>query len=177
MFTVQKRHAPTVIRLAAVNSNCELVEVARWRSFRRIFFSPPPLPLLRCALPSLSSSARRPSKRNAFDRSRLSCKLIVYYAFCRQVSKRAEMPGFSSVGTFKIFIGNLADKTSNADIKPLFEKYGKVVECDVVKNYGFVVCIIFSFFLVLMKIIIQNGRRTMSRAWRPLEKDLLYKTN
>lgn len=49
------------------------------------------------------------------------------------------MPGFSSVGTFKIFIGNLADKTSNADIKPLFEKYGKVVECDVVKNYGFVV--------------------------------------
>lgn len=50
------------------------------------------------------------------------------------------MPGFSSVGTFKIFIGNLADKTSNADIKPLFEKYGKVVECDVVKNYGFVVC-------------------------------------
>jgi len=51
------------------------------------------------------------------------------------------MPGFSSVGTFKIFIGNLADKTSNADIKPLFEKYGKVVECDVVKNYGFVVSI------------------------------------
>jgi len=52
------------------------------------------------------------------------------------------MPGFSSVGTFKIFIGNLADKTSNADIKPLFEKYGKVVECDVVKNYGFVVSVI-----------------------------------
>ncbi|XP_069705424.1 RNA-binding protein lark isoform X2 [Periplaneta americana] len=48
------------------------------------------------------------------------------------------MPGFSSVGTFKIFIGNLADKTTTADIKPLFEKYGKVVECDVVKNYGFV---------------------------------------
>lgn len=49
------------------------------------------------------------------------------------------MPGFSSVGTFKIFIGNLADKTTGSDIKPLFEKYGKVVECDVVKNYGFVV--------------------------------------
>ena len=49
------------------------------------------------------------------------------------------MPGFSSVGTFKIFVGNLADKTTTADIKPLFEKYGKVVECDVVKNYGFVV--------------------------------------
>lgn len=48
------------------------------------------------------------------------------------------MPGFSSAGTFKIFIGNLAEKTNTTDIRPLFEKYGKVVECDVVKNYGFV---------------------------------------
>lgn len=48
------------------------------------------------------------------------------------------MPGFSSVGTFKIFVGNLAEKTVSADIKPLFEKYGKVVECDVVKDFGFV---------------------------------------
>ncbi|XP_019865455.1 RNA-binding protein lark [Aethina tumida] len=49
------------------------------------------------------------------------------------------MPGFSSsAGTFKIFIGNLAEKTAVAELRPLFEKYGKVVECDVVKNYGFV---------------------------------------
>ncbi|XP_023015636.1 RNA-binding protein lark [Leptinotarsa decemlineata] len=48
------------------------------------------------------------------------------------------MPGFSSAGTFKIFIGNLAEKTTVADLRPLFEKFGKVVECDVVKNYGFV---------------------------------------
>ncbi|XP_044739643.1 RNA-binding protein lark isoform X2 [Chrysoperla carnea] len=48
------------------------------------------------------------------------------------------MPGFSSAGTFKIFVGNLAEKTAISDIKPLFEKYGKVIECDVVKNYGFV---------------------------------------
>ncbi|GLH09112.1 Heterogeneous nuclear ribonucleoprotein A1, A2/B1 homolog, partial [Gryllus bimaculatus] len=41
-------------------------------------------------------------------------------------------------GTFKIFVGNLATKTTNDDIKPLFEKYGKVIECDLVKNYGFV---------------------------------------
>ena len=52
---------------------------------------------------------------------------------------RNTMPGFSSVGTFKIFVGNLSDKTTKADIQPLFEKYGKVVECDIVKNYGFVV--------------------------------------
>lgn len=48
------------------------------------------------------------------------------------------MPGFSSAGTFKIFIGNINPGTSVELIKPLFEKYGKVVECDVVKNYGFV---------------------------------------
>lgn len=48
------------------------------------------------------------------------------------------MPGFSSAGTFKIFIGNLAEKTAVAELRPLFEKFGKVVECDVVKNYGFV---------------------------------------
>lgn len=60
--------------------------------------------------------------------------------FCGfQGQEEPKMPGFSSVGTFKIFIGNLSDKSTNSDIKPLFEKYGKVVECDVVKNYGFVV--------------------------------------
>ncbi|XP_055371868.1 RNA-binding protein lark [Condylostylus longicornis] len=45
------------------------------------------------------------------------------------------MPG---AGTFKLFIGNLDEKTQASDLRPLFEKYGKVVECDVVKNYGFV---------------------------------------
>lgn len=63
-----------------------------------------------------------------------------------------KMPGFSSVGTFKIFVGNLGDKTTSADIKPLFEKYGKVVECDVVKNYGFVV----SFFFIIYGINITH---------------------
>lgn len=49
------------------------------------------------------------------------------------------MPAFSKAGTFKIFVGNLADGTSEKDIRPLFERYGKVVECDIVKNFGFVV--------------------------------------
>lgn len=50
----------------------------------------------------------------------------------------------SSVRTFKIFIGNLSEKTTANDIRPLFEKYGKVVECDVMKNFGFVVSILFT---------------------------------
>lgn len=45
------------------------------------------------------------------------------------------MPG---TGTFKLFIGNLDEKTQPNELRPLFEKYGTVVECDVVKNYGFV---------------------------------------
>lgn len=45
------------------------------------------------------------------------------------------MPG---AGTFKLFIGNLDDKTQASELRPLFEKYGTVIECDVVKNYGFV---------------------------------------
>lgn len=52
------------------------------------------------------------------------------------------MPSFSSAGTFKLFVGNLADSTTAAGLRPHFEKYGKVVECDVVKNYGFVVSVI-----------------------------------
>jgi RNA-binding protein 4 len=49
------------------------------------------------------------------------------------------MPGTHSVGTFKIFVGNLSSNAAVGDVRPLFEKYGKVVECDVMKNYGFVV--------------------------------------
>lgn len=41
-------------------------------------------------------------------------------------------------GTYKLFIGNLNEATKATDIRPLFEKYGKIMECDVVKNYGFV---------------------------------------
>lgn len=32
------------------------------------------------------------------------------------------MPG---AGTFKLFIGNIDEKTSQSDLKALFEKYGK----------------------------------------------------
>lgn len=45
------------------------------------------------------------------------------------------MPGVQS---FKLFIGNLDEQTKANDIRPLFEKYGKILECDVVKNYGFI---------------------------------------
>ncbi|XP_078516691.1 RNA-binding protein lark-like [Lissotriton helveticus] len=38
----------------------------------------------------------------------------------------------------KIYVGNVSSKVTTSDIKALFEKYGRVVECDIVKNYAFV---------------------------------------
>jgi len=40
----------------------------------------------------------------------------------------------------KVFIGNLPDEgqVKNEDVRPLFEQYGSVSECEVIKNYGFV---------------------------------------
>ncbi|XP_043533996.1 RNA-binding protein 4B-like isoform X4 [Chiloscyllium plagiosum] len=38
----------------------------------------------------------------------------------------------------KIFVGNLPRPTTADEIRALFEKYGTVSECDLIKNYGFV---------------------------------------
>ncbi|XP_051899441.1 RNA-binding protein 4B-like isoform X3 [Pristis pectinata] len=38
----------------------------------------------------------------------------------------------------KIFVGNLPRPTTAEEIRALFEKYGPVSECDLIKNYGFV---------------------------------------
>lgn len=40
--------------------------------------------------------------------------------------------------TIKIFLGNLNSDTTSDKLRPLFEKYGEVAECDVLKNFGFV---------------------------------------
>ena len=39
----------------------------------------------------------------------------------------------------KIFVGNLNEKSASEDLRVLFEKYGEVSECDIIKNFGFVV--------------------------------------
>lgn len=45
-------------------------------------------------------------------------------------------------GTTKLYIGNLPETCRRVELQKLFETYGTVVECDIVRNYGFVV----SFF-------------------------------
>ncbi|XP_056383340.1 RNA-binding protein 4-like isoform X1 [Hyla sarda] len=38
----------------------------------------------------------------------------------------------------KLFIGNIPPEATPAELKTLFEEYGKVTECDIITNYGFV---------------------------------------
>ncbi|CAL8377114.1 RNA-binding protein 4.1 [Gadus morhua] len=38
----------------------------------------------------------------------------------------------------KIFVGNLASSTTVEELRDLFTQYGKITECDIVKNFGFV---------------------------------------
>lgn len=38
----------------------------------------------------------------------------------------------------KIFVGNLADEADQGELKNLFEKFGTVTECDILRNFGFV---------------------------------------
>ena len=39
----------------------------------------------------------------------------------------------------KLYIGNVSSAVSSTELRELFEKYGKVLECDIVKDYAFVV--------------------------------------
>ena len=47
--------------------------------------------------------------------------------------KRTPMP------TTKIFVGNISESVKPSDVRALFGRYGNVAECDLVRNYGFVV--------------------------------------
>ena len=42
----------------------------------------------------------------------------------------------------KLYIGNIPETCRRLELQGLFEKYGTVVECDIVKNYGFVVSVV-----------------------------------
>ena len=40
--------------------------------------------------------------------------------------------------SMKLFVGNLAEDTTAQDLRELFEKYTRVLEADVIRNYGFI---------------------------------------
>ena len=49
-----------------------------------------------------------------------------------------QMPGRSDRATTKVFVGNLPDRYPDDSLRELFEQYGEVSECDVIKNFAFV---------------------------------------
>jgi len=42
----------------------------------------------------------------------------------------------------KIFVGNIASGSKDAELQALFEAFGEVTECDIVSNYAFVVSLL-----------------------------------
>lgn len=67
--------------------------------------------------------------------SLISYKYCDYY-FCQSMLIYQSLLQTTCVA--KIFVGNLTEKTRANDVKQLFEKFGNVLECDVIRNYGFV---------------------------------------
>ena len=39
----------------------------------------------------------------------------------------------------KLYIGNLPEDTDKPELEDMFSKYGKIVEFDILKDYGFIV--------------------------------------
>ena len=39
----------------------------------------------------------------------------------------------------KVYVGNVPNDARPAELRAMFEKYGRVTECDIIKNYAFVV--------------------------------------
>lgn len=39
--------------------------------------------------------------------------------------------------TYKIYVGNLSSNASRRELQKLFEQYGEVVECDIIKDFAF----------------------------------------
>lgn len=53
--------------------------------------------------------------------------------------KKTDKDGGDDEKEVKLYVGNLPDQCRRASLKELFDKYGKVSQCDIVKNFAFVV--------------------------------------
>lgn len=68
--------------------------------------------------------------------------------------KKTEKEGEEDDKEVKLYVGNLPDQCRRASLKELFEKYGKVSQCDIVKNFAFVVSLSDIFPILRKKITI-----------------------
>ncbi|KAG8146688.1 hypothetical protein E2320_013805 [Naja naja] len=77
----------------------------------------------------------------------LECDIVKDYAFVHmeraedavEAIRGLDNTEFQAPATMvKLFIGNLPREATEQEIRSLFEQYGRVLECDIIKNYGFV---------------------------------------
>lgn len=54
-------------------------------------------------------------------------------------TKKTDKDGNDEEKEVKLYVGNLPDQCRRASLQELFEKHGKVSQCDIVKNFAFVV--------------------------------------
>lgn len=66
--------------------------------------------------------------------------LFYFYIVGTSTSSISNMPPIVST---KLYIGNLPETCRRVELQGLFEQYGKVIECDIVRNYAFVVRILY----------------------------------
>lgn len=53
-------------------------------------------------------------------------------------TKKTDKDGNDEEKEVKLYVGNLPDQCRRASLQELFEKHGKVSQCDIVKNFAFV---------------------------------------
>ena len=64
----------------------------------------------------------------------------------------------------KLYIGNIPSSVSSTELKELFEKYGKVLECTIIKDYAFVVSSCFEITLWSRGFLVAHGRCEQSES-------------
>lgn len=71
-----------------------------------------------------------------YELSKIIC-LVLKRIWTREKERGAEFRMPPSIST-KLYIGNLPETCRKADLQKMFEAYGKVIECDIVRNYCFI---------------------------------------
>ena len=84
--------------------------------------------------------------------------------------KKTENDGEEDEKEVKLYVGNLPDQCRRASLKELFDKYGKVSQCDIVKNFAFVVSLSDIFLYTIASTLKSNQplahiRKTFVLIW------------
>ncbi|KAJ8275443.1 hypothetical protein COCON_G00071950 [Conger conger] len=122
--------------------------------------SPPSVTMVKIFVGNVNSSTTEAELRELFEKHGAvsDCDILKNYGFVHMDEEDAAQKAVSALhkhelngsritveyattkvrNATKIYVGNVPEGASAGKIKELFQRYGKVVECDIVKNYAFV---------------------------------------